>query len=38
MGETTSCYNLGTLYCHGKDIERDFTKAVELFKMAYKRG
>ena len=32
------CYNLGTIYANGNDVEKDFSKAAELFKKACDGG
>ena len=37
-GNMRGCYNLGFMYTNGNGVEKDFSKAVQLFKKACDGG
>ena len=38
QGDAQAQYNLGVLYANGMGVDKDFTKAVELYKKAAEQG
>ncbi|WP_414736066.1 tetratricopeptide repeat protein [Helicobacter pylori] len=38
MNNSSGCFNLGVLYYNGKGVEKDLTKAYQLYSKACKLG
>jgi TPR repeat protein len=38
QNNSTAIYNLGIVYCNGEGVEKNYSKAIEYFKIASGKG